>query len=83
MKLNILLFQRSIRHFTWRTMYVLLLLANKFALKALLCNHYDFYVAGSHMKLNNTFRVHCYVSTTTVVTRMHHIVVLYVHCLSF
>jgi len=48
----------------------------------LLCNTEYFYVAGSDMYLNNTHRMHYFVSTATVVTRMT-TVTLYVHSLSF
>ena len=56
--------------------YVLLLLANKFALKAILCNFQYFYIVGSDMCLKPCVYI------VTVVTRTRHNVTLNVHCLS-
>jgi hypothetical protein len=53
----------------------------KFVIKALLCNIQYLCAFDSDVQLN-IHRMHCCVSTTTMVTRVRHNVTLYVHCLS-
>jgi hypothetical protein len=55
---------------------------DKFAIEALLCNTQYNYIVDSDVQLNNTHRMHCYVSTAAVVTRTRNSVILYAHCLS-
>ena len=54
----------------------------KFAVKSLLCNIQYFYILDSGVFLNNTQKMHCFVSTTTMVTRTLRNVTLYLPGLS-
>jgi hypothetical protein len=53
----------------------------KFVIKTLLCNTCCFCIVNSDMQFNNTHRMLCCVSTTTMVTRTRHNATLYGHYL--
>jgi len=59
----------SVRHFIWRPKYVLLL-----------CNSQCFCIFDHAMQLNNTRKMQCCISSSTMVTQTYHNVMLYVYC---
>jgi len=81
---NTLLFQCAASgtlHEDQRTLYCCR--RHKFGIKALLGHTQYFYVVQFDKQLNNTYRIHCYVSIDKMVKRIHHYVTLHVHCLSY
>jgi len=56
---------------------------HKFVIRALLCSSQYFYIVGSDVWLSNTYRMHCCVLVTTMLTLTLHNVTLHLHCLAW